>query len=169
MLLTTKLRHPEVFSYGIESKSGMEKQMEQTTEHQAQANSSVSSLRIMVVDDDPLQIEFVSAVLHSMGIFDILSAVAGGDALEFLETAEPQPDLLICDLLMPHMDGFEFLAQLALKKCQVPIIIMSGQTQAVRNSARSLAQLKSLNYLGQLEKPISPPVLQALIGQITAS
>ncbi|MFZ6748282.1 response regulator [Undibacterium sp. Ren11W] len=144
----------------------MEHPEEQTTEHEATTNTRASSLRVMVIDDDTLQIDFVSALLHSMGIFDILSAVEGADALEFLDSTEKQPDLLICDLLMPHMDGFEFLAQLSLKKCQIPIVVMSGQTQAVRNSAKSLAQLKSLNYLGQLEKPISLPALQALIDQI---
>jgi CheY-like chemotaxis protein len=128
-----------------------------------------TALCVMVLDDDPLQIDFVSALLNSIGIINILSTVDGAEALNLLENAEPQPDLLICDLLMPNMDGFEFLAQLALTKNQVPIVVMSGQNQAVRNSARSLAQLKSLNYLGQLEKPINLPALQELIDQLTVS
>jgi CheY-like chemotaxis protein len=127
-----------------------------------------TALCVMVLDDDPLQIDFVSALLNSMGILHILSTVDGAEALKLLENAEPQPDLLICDLLMPNMDGFEFLAQLALTKSQVPIVVMSGQTQAVRNSAKSLAQLKSLNYLGQLEKPINLAALQELIDQLPA-
>ncbi|WP_295751060.1 response regulator [Undibacterium sp.] len=127
-----------------------------------------TALCVMVLDDDPLQIDFVSALLNSMGILHILSTVDGSDALKLLESAEPPPDLLICDLLMPNMDGFEFLAQLALTKNQVPIVVMSGQTQAVRNSAKSLAQLKSLNYLGQLEKPINLAALQELIDQLPA-
>ena len=42
-----------------------------------------AALRVMVLDDDQLQIDFVSALLHSMGIFDILSAVDASSEAEF--------------------------------------------------------------------------------------
>lgn len=135
---------------------------------ETQTCSMQSSLRVMLVDDDPIQISYVSALLNAMGIADIVSATEARLALQMLNADTHKPDLLLCDLLMPEMDGFELLSQLAKNDLQIPIVIVSGQHPAIRNSAKRLAQFKALNYLGGLEKPINMPALRALIDQLPA-
>lgn len=124
------------------------------------SNSSVpqkaaADLRVLVVDDDPLQIGYVAALLKSLGIGNVVTADNGTEALTVLERPDHGLDLIISDLMMPTMDGFDFLWQLAYRQSQIPVIIMSAQSIEVIHSAELVAQLKFLKLIGSLEKPVS--------------
>jgi two-component system, sensor histidine kinase and response regulator len=73
-------------------------------------NSGPGSGRILVVDDQPANLRAVSALLTRHG-YEVLTAGTGEDALAL--TSHTVPDLLLLDMMMPGMDGFELLAQLA--------------------------------------------------------
>jgi CheY-like chemotaxis protein len=118
---------------------------------------------VMLVDDDSMQVAYLEALLTALGITNTMSANSGGDAITKLETTNKKPDLLICDLLMPGMDGFDMLSQLAEKKFTMPIIVISSQNQSVRKSAAILATIKSLNFIGELEKPVGLDALKVLL------
>ena len=62
---------------------------------------------IMVVDDDQGAMEALSDILEYEG-YQVQRAQNGLQALEHLQTTRPSPDLIILDLLMPVMDGWEF-------------------------------------------------------------
>ena len=64
---------------------------------------------------------------------------------------------------MPTMDGFDVLWQLAKRECKTPLIINSGQSANVLHSAVLVANLKSLNLVGQLKKPTTPEQFIKLI------
>ncbi|MCK4722535.1 MAG: response regulator, partial [Dehalococcoidia bacterium] len=81
------------------------------------------SPRILIVDDEPLVLKFVRANLQSMD-YEIFAAMDGIEALHIVE--KELPDLVILDIMMPKMDGFEVCRRLR-EWSQVPIIMLSAR------------------------------------------
>jgi signal transduction histidine kinase len=83
------------------------------------------ALTILIVDDNPANIEVLSETLTSNG-FQIAVALDGETALEQVEFY--QPDLILLDIMMPGIDGFETCRQLKRKDltCDVPVIFMTA-------------------------------------------
>jgi CheY-like chemotaxis protein len=77
-----------------------------------------------VVDDEAANRELISDILASEG-YDVVTAQDGLDALNQL--AAPLPDVIISDLRMPRMSGFEFLAVVRRKYPDVPLLAISGE------------------------------------------
>ena len=77
--------------------------------------------RVLVADDDPIVVKFVSAILRKEGC-DILTATDGAAALEAVE--RELPDLVILDIVMPKIDGLEVCRRLR-EWAQIPIIMLS--------------------------------------------
>ena len=82
--------------------------------------------RILIVDDDLAIIKFVRANLKAED-FETLTAMDGVEALETME--RELPDLVILDLMMPRVDGFEVLRRLR-EWSQIPIIVLSARGDA---------------------------------------
>lgn len=82
-----------------------------------------SRFRLLVVDDEPSLRDLASDILTSEG-YDVLTAKDGLDALNQL--VDPLPDMIISDLTMPRMSGFELLAVVRRRFPQVPVIATSG-------------------------------------------
>lgn len=80
--------------------------------------------RILLVDDEPSIRVVLSAVLHEAG-FSIEVAEDGFDALRKIQNA--MPDLVITDLRMPNMNGFELLAVLRARFPELPTVVISGE------------------------------------------
>jgi two-component system alkaline phosphatase synthesis response regulator PhoP len=81
--------------------------------------------RILVVDDDLDLRKLVSSYLKEEG-FQVVSAANGREAL--FVTREEKPDLIILDLLMPEMGGYEFIRELN-KRNSVPIIVLTAKLE----------------------------------------
>lgn len=81
-------------------------------------------LRIVVADDDPIVVRFLSAVFRDEG-FDVRTADDGEKALQVIR--ECGPDLVILDLVMPYQDGFEVCQKVRANPelRRTPIIILS--------------------------------------------
>jgi CheY-like chemotaxis protein len=92
--------------------------------------------RILVVDDDRDLRELLAAVLNSAG-YEVLTAENGAAALSVLRTV--LPDLIILDLMMPVMNGWQFReAQSALPDyAPIPVVCLSGH-HAARHQATAL-------------------------------
>src|SRR4249919_850311 len=75
----------------------------------AMPDSAQAAGRILVVDDQPANLRVVSTLLARNG-FEVASALTGADALE--QALATIPDLVLLDMLMPGMDGFELLGQI---------------------------------------------------------
>ncbi len=78
---------------------------------------------VLIVDDDPAIIKFVRANLKAED-FETLTVMDGVEALETIE--RELPDLVILDLMMPRVDGFEVLSQIR-EWSQVPVIVLSAR------------------------------------------
>ena len=79
--------------------------------------------RVLLVDDEPLVRKFISGNLVAAG-YVVRVAIDGLDALEKLRTG--LPDLIISDLKMPRMSGFEFLDVVRKRFPQIPVIVISA-------------------------------------------
>lgn len=79
--------------------------------------------KILVIDDETYIRDSVIGFLEDFG-FEVIDAENGRIGLEKFEVEKP--DLILCDLRMPEMDGLEVLASVAQKDTRTPIIIVSG-------------------------------------------
>ncbi len=80
--------------------------------------------RVLIVDDEPVILQTLSAVLESDG-FVVRVAQDGFAGLVALR--ETQPDIIISDLRMPNMSGFEFLCIVRHRFPHIPVIAISGE------------------------------------------
>ncbi len=114
-------------------------------------------MRVLVVDDEPDVTELVSRVLGVEG-FEVESETGGRAALTRI-LADP-PDLLVLDLMMPDMDGFEVLklVRLDARGRSLPVLILSARTG-------HQAQLETLQLGADayICKPFSPRELVAQV------
>jgi CheY-like chemotaxis protein len=104
--------------------------------------------RALLVEDDKNVRDTAAAILLSAG-YEVLTAVDGLDALQCLDG--PLPDLIVSDLRMPRMSGFEFLAIVRHRFPQVPTIAISGEYMTEDIPAGLLADAFLLK--GQYEVP----------------
>ena len=83
---------------------------------------------IMVVEDDANQRKLMSTVLSQHG-YNVVCASDGIDALDMLD--KKHVDLIILDIMMPHMDGFEFTDTLRKSGCTIPILMVSAKQSPI--------------------------------------
>ena len=90
-----------------------------------------SSVNIMVVDDEEFAQRFVTRILDMLGTDEVLTANNGADALEKLAETDVAIDLIISDIEMPEVDGYEFVRKIRYgavpKYKDVPILILTGK------------------------------------------
>jgi CheY-like chemotaxis protein len=80
--------------------------------------------RVLVVEDDPLVLETTAAIVRSFG-YSVRTAEDGFVALKILR--EVLPDMILCDLRMPGMSGFELLSIVRRRFPHIPTIAISGE------------------------------------------
>ncbi len=117
-------------------------------------------MKVLLVDDYPDALEALSIYLGAMG-FDVLTA---GDGMEGLERALGSvPDVIVLDLQMPGLSGFEFAA--ALKRDArtdgIPLIALSGHSRAIEH--REVAAV----FASVLAKPCEPDFLISEIHRVS--
>lgn len=105
--------------------------------------SEENNLHMLIVDDSPMVLSFATHVLKRLGI-PILTADNGRDGLEKMQSLEP--DILITDLMMPEMDGFELIKRVRAddRFARTHIIVMTALEQ-VEDKVRAL-QLGANDY-----------------------
>jgi CheY-like chemotaxis protein len=82
------------------------------------------SYRILVVDDDPLILQTSALILREQG-YEAKTASDGFEAL--VELRRSKPDLIISDLRMPNMSGFELLSIVRRRFPHIPVVAISGE------------------------------------------
>lgn len=112
---------------------------------------------ILIVDDTPDNIALLSALLKDQ--YKIKIATNGLKALQIAGHA-PYPDLILMDVMMPEMDGYETCRRLKddLATADIPVIFLTAKSQA-QDEEMGL-KLGAVDYIS---KPISPPIVQARV------
>jgi two-component system KDP operon response regulator KdpE len=118
---------------------------------------AVKQFRILLVDDEERVLNFLRSKLK-VGGYEVLTADNGYDALE--EAQAQEPDLIVLDILMPRMDGFDTLKELR-RFSSVPVIILSARRDDV-DKIKGLG-LGADDYLA---KPFNPDELVARIESV---
>ena len=86
--------------------------------------SATPTHRVLVVDDEPNIVEVVSMALRHHG-FEIASAGTGNAALD--AAADFKPDLIVLDVMLPDMEGFDVARRLGSKGSRVPIVFLTAR------------------------------------------
>ena len=79
--------------------------------------------RILVVDDEPMNIKMVEVILKDTPMYQIVGATSGMEALKMLDAHEI--DVILLDVKMPEMDGFATMESIR-QKYNMPIVLMTG-------------------------------------------
>ena len=124
---------------------------------------AVGEYRYLVVDDDPDFCESLSLLLEELGARRIDLAASGMAALKKLYDGPVAPDIILCDIKMPGMDGIEFLRFLAARRFAGGLILFSGANERVLLATQELARSHGLRALGVLAKPLRISDLVAAI------
>ena len=116
--------------------------------------------RLLLIDDDPNLILLVKDYLEFRG-YEVVTAENGREALEILEL--DIPDMIICDVMMPEMDGYTFVEQVRQteRTSWIPVLFLSAKGQ-------SADRVKGLNKGADvyMVKPFEP---EELVAQVESS
>ncbi|GGB34257.1 transcriptional regulator [Roseibium aquae] len=118
-------------------------------------------IKALIVDDDAFITNLTTRMLAKLGIETVATARDGREGLEAVQIE--RPDIILCDLNMPGMDGLEFLRHLADRGADCAIILISGEDKRILQTARQLAEAHRLNVLGVVQKPLKLEPLKAMI------
>jgi two-component system, OmpR family, alkaline phosphatase synthesis response regulator PhoP len=115
---------------------------------------------VLVVDDAPENIRVLSAIL---GVAYRVKAAPGGEKALQVCAADPPPDLVLLDILMPGMDGWEVCRRLKTgeRTASIPVIFVTG-TADEGDRARAAA----LGAAGVLVKPLDPADVLARVAAV---
>lgn len=88
--------------------------------------------RILIVDDDP-SIRFVLRLILEHEGYEVIEAAQGQEALDML-SADPLPNLVVTDLMMPILTGMELIQRIRaeLRTATLPIVVVSGNPEYAR-------------------------------------
>jgi CheY-like chemotaxis protein len=112
---------------------------------------------ILVVDDDTAIREVVAEVLEDEG-YAVAMASSGEEALAVVERAEPA--LVVLDMRMPIMNGWEFARELSVRSAgRIPILVMTAAVDAVQRAAE-------IGAAGTLSKPFDLDELVAMVNEL---
>lgn len=115
----------------------------------------------MLLDDDRFMLAMLRDMLDGFGPFDVHVEFDARSALA--ELPRHEPDLLICDLAMPEMDGIEFLQAAARQGYSGRVILVSALDDGLRNAASELARALGLQVAGTFRKPVAAEQLRLAV------
>ena len=113
--------------------------------------------KVLIVDDVPENIQVLMETLKED--YSIIAATSGQKAIALAST-DPAPDIILLDIMMPEMDGYEVCARLKAQKktAKIPIIFVTAMDD-VEDEAKGF-DIGAVDYI---TKPVSPPIVSARV------
>lgn len=119
-------------------------------------------LNVLVVEDQDMIREIVVAILRALGCGVVRSAADGQRALDMV-AAEP-PSLILCDISMQPMDGFQFVAALRQAGRRIPIIFLTAHS-----TADFVDRARQAGVEAYIVKPVKRAILEERIRHLFAA
>ena len=117
--------------------------------------SCVSKKRVLVVDDEPGVLKFVRISLSAAG-YEVLTAGGGEEALQLVQSQNP--DIMLLDIVMEPVSGFDVLFRLRRLSNRMPVIVFTAQSVIAESALSAGAK-------GYISKPFMPDELVRKIGE----
>lgn len=115
--------------------------------------------RVLVVDDEPMNIKMIEFIMKDEPMYEIIGVNSGVEALKVL--AEDDINLILLDLVMPEMDGFETLSRIQ-EKYTIPVVFMTGD-----KNLETLEKAAEYGVEDYLTKPFLPLALKEIMHSIS--
>jgi PAS domain S-box-containing protein len=112
---------------------------------------------ILLVEDDAFVRRSTMRSLARFG-YNVIEQNSGENALEYLQSDKPQPDLILSDIIMPKMKGSELLERTRELEIDIPVILMSGYAKEAINANRMIEEGTPF-----VQKPFKPSELTKVI------
>ena len=155
------VRLPTIVTHGLfEEGEHVNPTLEEITT--AEDGPSLKNLRVLVVDDEPDAREVVSTTL-ARAQAEVRTAGGAGEALKVMD--EWLPDVLVADIGMPEVDGYEFICQVRLRDAQHGGAVPAAALTAYARTQDRLRVLSS-GYQMHLPKPIQPTELVMVVASL---
>ena len=123
---------------------------------------SNGNAKILVVDDIPENVRLLEAVLVARG-YDVVSATNGTAALDLVDSE--RPDLILLDVVMPDMDGYDLYMELKERSPQIPVVLMTAYYYD-KDHVIKRSRLEGLDQV-IFKKPIDPKRLKTILEQVS--
>lgn len=131
----------------------------------------MSPQTILIIDDEPIIAELIEEFMSDLGDFSVLAASNGYRGLELAQ--KTKPDLIVLDVQMPVMNGFQVFSALKMDKrlSTVPVIMLTGigAREHLHYNAKDMGIMLGTEPEAYVEKPIQPETFQKIIVGILSS
>ena len=117
--------------------------------------ASLSSLQVLVVDDQANALKLIKDMLKSMGVQTVHTASEAAGALDVLKDRADSVDVVLCDWSMPEMSGLDLLKAVRKTSKDLPFIMVTGTADPV-----SVLAAKDEGVTGYIKKPFSSEELR---------
>jgi putative two-component system response regulator len=126
----------------------------ETLESALDKNKTIASSKIMIVDDEPINVKVARKYLKLEGYEQFVTTTDSRDAVALVE--KERPDVLLLDIMMPHVSGLDILAALRADKrwAHLPVVILTAATD--QTTKRRALELGASDFLA---KPVDPTEL----------
>jgi len=132
--------------------------MDEDTEYNMKQND-LTDRKILIVDDEPMNHRIIEHIIKEEGMYQIISAEGGREALDILE--KEKVDVIMLDVVMPDMDGLETLRRIR-EKYQTPVVLMTADKTL--DTSTEFAELGCDDYV---TKPFLPLLIKEVIYNMT--
>lgn len=122
-----------------------------------------SQLTFLVVEDHEFQRNMVVKMLKALKVKQVYTAEDGRAGLDLLKSLKAPVDIIISDLDMPAMDGLEFIRHIGRGGYGNSLIVASALERNLLLSVENMAAAYHINFLGTIEKPVTPRKLEEMI------
>lgn len=116
---------------------------------------------ILVVDDEPMYIKMIEFIMKEQELYKIVGVSGGVEAMLYLE--KNQVDLILLDVKMPEVDGFEAL-ELIKEKYHIPVVFMTGD-----KSLETIQRATKLGVDDYINKPFLPLAIKEIVHSILSN